>query len=91
MAERLLALNQKPVASLQKALEIGKVKELADEPVGKEEALHQLQVDTEYWITDTAELVKLAEDAGDSVTADMFTGYLKEYQKLLWMVKAYAG
>jgi len=43
----------------------------------------------EYWIRDTKEIVKLAEDADDGATADQFNGYLAEYQKLLWMLKSY--
>ncbi len=43
----------------------------------------------EYWIRDTNEIVKLAEEDGDGATADMFNGYLAEYQKLLWMLKSH--
>lgn len=52
-------------------------------------AIHELKTDLEYWIKDTTEIVTLADEQNDVVTADIFTGYLNEYQKLLWMVKAY--
>ncbi len=89
VAERLLALDQKPVASLKKALSLSKVKELDDEFVSSEAAIQHLLVDVEYWVRDTGEVAKLADETGDAITADMFNGYLKEYQKLHWMLKAY--
>ncbi len=89
VAERMLALDQKPVASLKKALGLSKVKELDDEFVSSEAAIQHLLVDVEYWVRDTAEIANLADEAGDAITADMFNGYLKEYQQLHWMLKSY--
>jgi starvation-inducible DNA-binding protein len=43
----------------------------------------------EYWIRDSKEIIKLAEDDDDGATIDQFNGYLAEYQKLLWMLKSY--
>ncbi|MDD2592075.1 MAG: ferritin-like domain-containing protein [Erysipelotrichaceae bacterium] len=34
-------------------------------------------------------IIELAETEHDVVTADIFTGYLTEYEKLLWMLRAY--
>lgn len=89
VAERLLALGGSPVASLKKALAISTVKELEDAPISSNDTIHSLISDVEYWIHDTKEIVKLAEDNDDGATADQFNGYLAEYQKLLWMLKAY--
>ena len=38
---------------------------------------------------DTKEIADLADDEGDKITSDIFNGYLKEYQKLEWMLKSY--
>ncbi len=91
VAERLLALGQAPVASAKKTLEMAKVKELDDKPIKSHEALQELKTDVEYWIKDSCDIVKLAENEGDSVTADIFTGYKGDYQKLLWMLNAYCA
>ena len=91
VAERLLALGQAPVGSLKKALELTAVKELEDKPINNDEAVHQLLEDTKYWVKDTKEIMQMAEEEGDSVTADIFTGYLKEYEKLQWMLEAYTA
>ncbi|MEA5017712.1 MAG: DNA starvation/stationary phase protection protein [Erysipelotrichaceae bacterium] len=89
VAERILAMDQKPIASLSKALEVGKVKELDDVAITSDEAVKALKADVEYWIKDTKEIISLSEAANDVVTADIFTGYLAEYEKLMWMLKAY--
>lgn len=89
VAERLLALGGSPVASLKEALALSSVKELEDIPISSDETIKSLISDVEYWIRDTKEIVKLAEDDDDGATADQFNGYLAEYQKLLWMLKSY--
>lgn len=88
VAERLLALGGAPVASLKKALALASVKELEGAPISSDDTVKALISDVEYWIRDTKEIVQLAEE-DDGATADQFNGYLAEYQKLLWMLKAY--
>ncbi|HBR07918.1 MAG TPA: DNA starvation/stationary phase protection protein [Clostridiales bacterium] len=89
VAERLLALGGSPVASAKNALSLASVKELEDAPISSDDTVRGMISDVEYWIRDTNEIVKLAEEDGDGATADMFNGYLAEYQKLLWMLKSH--
>ena len=74
---------------MKEALSIATIKELEDGSKSTEQTINVLVSDTDYWIKDSKEIVELAEKEGDSVTADMFNGYTKEYQKLAWMLKAY--
>ena len=89
VAERILALEGSPVASIKEALELSAVKELESKPISSSEVVKVLLKDVSYWINDTKEIVTLAEEANDGATADMFNGYLAEYQKLNWMLKSY--
>lgn len=89
VAERLLALGQAPIANVKQALDIATIKELNSAPITSEESIRQLCTDVEYWVRDTKEIVALAEEEKDSVTADLFNGYLEHYEKLLWMLRAY--
>lgn len=89
VAERLLALGGRPVASMRKALTLTAVQELDDAPISSEDTVKALISDVEYWIRDTRAIVKLAEADEDGGTADQFNSYLTEYQKLLWMLKAF--
>ena len=89
VAERILALGGNPVSNMKEALEMATIKELGDGPKSADETIRALISDTDYWIKDSKEIVGLAEKEGDGVTADMFNGYTKAYQKLAWMLKAY--
>lgn len=91
VAERILALGGKPIGSMKQALSVTRVKELDDEPISSEDTLKYLLTDVKWWIKDTEAIIKLAEEEGDVGTADLFTGYLAEYQKLRWMLKANLG
>lgn len=89
VAERMLMIGASPVGSVSGALKIAKVKELEDKPVGSDEAVKILEKDVQWWIKETKDVIATAQSDGDDVTADMFTGYLSHYEKLLWMVGAY--
>lgn len=91
VAERILAIGGKPVASLKGALEVAKIKELSDEGISSDDTVSVLISDVEYLVKDTRAMVEESEEANDNGTADLFNGYLSEYQKLLWMLNAYRG
>ena len=66
-----------------------RVAELDDKFISSEDAIVALYKDVEFWIDASKEMVTLAEEAKDVSTADLFTGYITSYEKLLWMLKAY--
>jgi starvation-inducible DNA-binding protein len=85
----MLMVGASPVASLQGALKLSKVKELEDQAIDSNEVVLVLAKDVKWWIADTKEIIALAESEGDSGTVDLFGGYLGHYQKLQWMLKSY--
>ena len=89
VAERILALGGNPVSNMKEALEMATIKELGDGPKSADETIRALISDTDYWVKDSKEIAELADKEGDSVTADIFNGFTKDYQKLAWMLKAY--
>lgn len=89
VAERILALGGNPVSNMKEALAMATIKELDGGPKSADETIRALVSDTDYWIKDSKEIVELAEKEGDGVTADIFNGFTKGYQKLAWMLKAY--
>ncbi len=89
VAERMLALEMKPVGSLKAVLDLATIKELPDQDINSKDAVTLLASDFETIIADTKELMELAEKEDDIVTADILTGYLEKYQKTMWMLKAY--
>jgi hypothetical protein len=43
-----------------------------------------------YLIGEERKIIELANEAGDDVTADLMTGYLKEQEKMVWMLVAFS-
>ena len=43
-----------------------------------------------YLIGEERKIIELANEAGDDVTADLMTGYLKEQEKMGWMLVAFS-
>ena len=43
-----------------------------------------------YLIGEERKVIELANEAGDDATADLMTGYLKEQEKMVWMLVAFS-
>ena len=53
------------------------------------EAVENILSTYKHFITEERKLIKLAEEANDEVTADLLTGYLKEQEKMIWMLVSF--
>ena len=80
IAERILMLGGVPENKFSEYLKVAKIKEVSDnilETYG-------------YLIGEERKIIELANEAGDDVTADLMTGYLKEQEKMVWMLVAFS-
>lgn len=87
VAERLLMLEEKPVATLKDFLQIATIKEAT----GTETTVQMIEsvvADFKLLEKELTEGIKLAQDLGDEVTADIFIGMVGVIQKHLWMLKS---
>lgn len=89
-AERILALEGKPVATLKEYLELSSVKE-ATGSENEEEMVQQLHDDFATIVDELHSAIELAENAADTATADMLTEVKMSLRKHMWMFKAYLG
>lgn len=90
LAERLLALEGKPIATLQESLNKATVKE-AD---GKESAEEMVKSVMDDFLTMTAELkeaMDLAAEVGDETTGDMLLAIHQSLEQHIWMLKSFLG
>ncbi|MBL3642574.1 DNA starvation/stationary phase protection protein [Bacillus sp. RHFB] len=89
LAERLLAIGEKPVATLKEYMELTTI----DEATGNENTEDMVQSvisDFEKLSEEFLEIIEVAEQE-DPVTADMLTGMKKSLNKHAWMLRAYLG
>jgi starvation-inducible DNA-binding protein len=89
-AERILALDGKPVATLKECLEMATIKE-AKGNEKEDDMVSQLHDDFSKIVDELQEAIEIAEQEEDAATADMLTGVKKSIRKHMWMFKAYLG
>ena len=88
VAERILTLGGVPANKFSDYLKVAKVKEIDNVPNGNE-ALNNVLETISYFIGEERNLLKAAWEAGDEVTVALMSDYLKEQEKLVWMLTAY--
>jgi starvation-inducible DNA-binding protein len=90
IAERLLAVKGKPIATMSEYLEESTIKEAS----GKESAegmVDQLIKDFSTVIDELKEGMEAAQEAGDETTADMLLAIHTSLEKHVWMLTAFNG
>lgn len=89
IAERILMLGGTPENKFSEYLKVANLKEVSDVSCSSDAVSHILETYS-YLIGEERKLIALANEAGDDVTADLMTGYLKEQEKMVWMLTAFS-
>ncbi|MFF2153737.1 Dps family protein [Paenibacillus chitinolyticus] len=90
IAERVLALKGKPVATLAEALKLARLEEAAGSETA-EQMVEAVRGDFERLVGYLQESIAAAEEEGDEPTADMLIGLQASLQKHVWMLGAFLG
>ena len=89
IAERILMLGGVPENKFSEYLKVAKVKEVSDISCSSDAVEHILGTYS-YLIGEERKVIALANEANDDATADLMTGYLKEQEKMIWMLVAFS-
>lgn len=89
VAERILIIGERPSSSLAAYLKLATLKEAAAESITGDAAVKSLLSDIEELNASLKDGIKIAQDAGDEVSADMLIGALAHYEKLAWMFRVH--
>ena len=89
LAERILMLGGVPVNKFSEYLKVARVKEVSGVSCG-DEALENILNTYGQFIAEERKLLSLASEAGDEATVALMSDYLKEQEKLVWMLVAYS-
>ncbi len=84
-AERLLMIGGNPVSNLKGYLALTSLKEASGTEKPEEMIKHVLD-DFKLLSLELKEVLKLAQDQGDEVTADLLIGTLSSFEKHIWML-----
>lgn len=90
LAERLLALGGKPVATMTGSLEIASVKE-AEGTETAEQMVQSTVDDFSHIIEELKQGMELADSVKDEITGDMFLAIYSTLEKHVWMLKSFLG
>lgn len=88
IAERILMLGGTPANKYSDYLKIASIKEV-DHVNNGTVALNNVLETLSYLIGEERKLLSLASEVNDEVTVAMMSDYLKEQEKLVWMLTAY--
>lgn len=88
IAERILMLDGVPTHNFSEYLKLSKVKESGYETSG-DAGLTNILDTYSYFIVTEREILKHASESGDEATVAMMSDYIKEQEKMIWMLTAY--
>lgn len=88
LAERILMLGGKPENRFSEYLKAAQVKEITGVS-GSDEAIGHILDTYSYLIGEERRVLELASEANDEATVALMSDYLKEQEKLVWMLVAY--
>lgn len=88
LAERLLSLGKKPVATLKESLELSSIKE-ATGSESPTDMIRTVSQDFATMINELQEGIKAAEEEGDEPSGDMMIAIQGSLQKHKWMLDAF--
>ena len=88
LAERIRALGHPAPGSYASFGKLAKVKDAGDGTPAAKEMIGQLVQDHETVVRTAREVLRVSEDAGDDVTADMVTGRMRVHEKTAWMLRS---
>lgn len=89
VAERIIMIGGRPAASLKEYLAMATIKEVSSEGRDGDKIIHFVIEDFEAMLNLTLDIRQKADGNGDIVTVNMMDNAIANYQKNLWMMKAY--
>lgn len=90
LAERILMLGGVPKNKYSDYLKVANIKEVDNISCG-DEALNNILETYGYFIGEERKILSVASQAGDEATVAIMSDYLKEQEKMVWMLCAYSS
>lgn len=90
VAERIMILGGKPIATMKKALATSIITEREEEAISPVKSLADFMSDLEKINNLAKETAKCARDLSDEYTADYFSALVGSFEKQLWLFRSEA-
>lgn len=89
VAERILSVGGRPLGTLKDYLEVTTLTEAKNEDITTKDAILELQKDFTLMLNLSKEIKEAADEEGDFGSSAMIDEDISNYEKTLWMFKAY--
>jgi starvation-inducible DNA-binding protein len=86
VAERILQLKAKPLATVKEYLENATLKEETGSKFTAREVLDKVRSDFEFLLKEAKGVSDLAGELGDTTTANIMDDYVQWLEKAIWMI-----
>lgn len=86
VAEAILQLGGKPVASLREVLDLASIEERPDAHVRSAEALEIVRADYQALLDEVVSIKRDADERGAYLVSALMDGYVAEFSKAVWMI-----
>ncbi|GLC89674.1 Dps family protein [Lysinibacillus piscis] len=90
IAERILAIQGKPVATMKEYLALSTIEEGTYEEDSRQ-MVATIKADFEIVLEDLTKGMTIAQEANDEMTSDLLLGIHTELEKHVWMLNAFLG
>ncbi|WP_088102783.1 Dps family protein [Halalkalibacter urbisdiaboli] len=90
IAERILTIKERPIATLSEYLELATIQEATNNE-SPADMVRAIAADFEQIINESSELIQIASEQEDESTADMFIQIKTSLEQHVWMLRAYLG
>ena len=89
VAERILQLGHRPIATMKEYLEVAQLKEVPSKKYTSEEICNSLLDDYSFMANELRKGIKQAEKYDDQVTIGLAVEKLTKLEKTIWMLSAF--
>lgn len=87
LAEHILILGNEPLGRLSDYMSVTKIKEAENKKVKSDEIITNLITDFQTILTDAIKIKSRADELKKYETSILMDEYIKEYTKIIWMLK----
>lgn len=89
IAERIMMIGGKPLASLREYISNSTLKEADSNDIKSKELIESVLSDFKVLLEDSKNLYSLADNNGDAVTSSVIENSISNYEKNIWMLNSY--
>ena len=88
IAEHIAILGGQPLGTMKDYLEKSSIKEAENKKIKSEEIYNNILSDYEELLKKTIEIKEKSENEKEYSTSSLIDDYIKEYEKIIWMLKS---